>query len=584
MAAAKCIYEAFPPSINIIAVWRTSLCASASASCFVNRSCVELPKPIYLYDAVGDYSDSPQTSVLSLSTRSLLFARTLQINGRGPAVDWSMFVSPANLTNLTLTHFPQIELSPNFQWPPRLVSLSIVSVDNMTWPNTSQVPRLIELNIDKSSSLPSSFPASVKSLHVLSSNLTEIPSQLPPLLTSLALDGNPITTPPTLLPTLTSLSIASTAITSLDKLDLTNLALLDISSTPFRTITNATFSSKLDFLNLTNVTLENWEMDQATFNAINRNDIPTLGLNESLADVTVTLELSNTICSDSTASYVWKTLCKSKFQSCNDCLGQDPIEDVSSTNYTNIIVGATGGAVVCIGLLIWWICRRRDRIERAVKSPRQMNSTWTDAQTIEMTNLAVFRVPERELELGNLLGAGAFANVWRGTFRGNAVAVKVLQDHRLDHVQAFVDEIQLVGKLKSPSIVKLIGVTWTSPVDLKCILEFMDCGNLRDYLAHHNSQVFPWNDKLPLIYNIIEGLVYLHSLNIIHRHRGIKSRNILLDSTKGTKLTDFGISKEDIQAMMTVGIGTFRWMAPEVIQSQYYTTAADVYSFGVVLS
>ncbi|KAH9152287.1 hypothetical protein AeRB84_005249 [Aphanomyces euteiches] len=113
-------------------------------------------------------------------------------------------------------------------------------------------------------------------------------------------------------------------------------------------------------------------------------------------------------------------------------------------------------------------------------------------------------------------------------------------------------------------------------------MEYMDCGDLRDYLVRNRPETFPWSDKLTHVYNIVEGLVYLHSLDIIHRD--IKSRNILLDSTKGTKLTDFGISKEDIQATMTVGVGTFRWMAPEVIQSQNYTTAADIYSFGVVLS
>ncbi|KAH9146914.1 hypothetical protein AeNC1_019457, partial [Aphanomyces euteiches] len=51
-----------------------------------------------------------------------------------------------------------------------------------------------------------------------------------------------------------------------------------------------------------------------------------------------------------------------------------------------------------------------------------------------------------------------------------------------------------------------------------------------------------------------------------------------------TKLTDFGVSKEDLQATMTMGVGTFRWMAPEVIQDKSYTTAADIYSFGVILS
>ncbi|KAF0687005.1 Aste57867_21225 [Aphanomyces stellatus] len=63
-----------------------------------------------------------------------------------------------------------------------------------------------------------------------------------------------------------------------------------------------------------------------------------------------------------------------------------------------------------------------------------------------------------------------------------------------------------------------------------------------------------------------------------------KSRNVLMDEKKGTKLTDFGISKVDIQGTMTMGIGTFRWMAPEVFADEHYTTCADIYSFGCVLS
>ncbi|CAK5095272.1 unnamed protein product [Aphanomyces euteiches] len=148
-----------------------------------------------------------------------------------------------------------------------------------------------------------------------------------------------------------------------------------------------------------------------------------------------------------------------------------------------------------------------------------------------------------------ILGCGAFADVCRGTFQDEVVAVKVLQSNRtsLQQLKAFVDEINLMASFDSPYIVKLIGAAWTRPLDILCVMEFMDSGDLKNYLDSHKK--LSWAEKILHLLCIAEGLVYLHSIDIIHRD--IKSRNVLLDSTKGTQLTDFGISKEDIQATMT---------------------------------
>ncbi|OQS05658.1 kinase [Thraustotheca clavata] len=119
---------------------------------------------------------------------------------------------------------------------------------------------------------------------------------------------------------------------------------------------------------------------------------------------------------------------------------------------------------------------------------------------------------------------------------------------------------QVIG-FDCPYIVKVIRAICTTPSDIK-VVEFMDMGDLRDYLS------------------VAEALVYIHPCSIIHRY--LKSRNILLDSRKGVKLTDFGIAKEDVDATMTQDVGTVRWMAPEVLIQTSYTMAADIYSFDVI--
>ncbi len=77
-------------------------------------------------------------------------------------------------------------------------------------------------------------------------------------------------------------------------------------------------------------------------------------------------------------------------------------------------------------------------------------------------------------------------------------------------------------------------------------------------------------------------MFYLHSCSPPILHRDLKSLNILLDDHLRVKLGDFGWTRA-LGNYMTSKIGTYQWMAPEVIAGQAYTTKADVFSFGIML-
>ncbi|OQR93569.1 protein kinase [Achlya hypogyna] len=204
----------------------------------------------------------------------------------------------------------------------------------------------------------------------------------------------------------------------------------------------------------------------------------------------------------------------------------------------------------------------------------------------KLNALALFRVEITDVVAGAFVAEGGYGAVFEGTYQHQPVALKTLSPLKMSAaaVGRFLDEILLLSTLECAHIVRLVGVAWTRPSDVLCLLEWMDGGDLRARLLAPTP--FPWPAKRSCVANLADALVYVHSLHVLHRD--VKSRNLLAVTTDDGatlwKLADFGIAREDLDATMTCGVGTSRWTAPEVLKGEHYASPADIYSLGVVLS
>ena len=143
-----------------------------------------------------------------------------------------------------------------------------------------------------------------------------------------------------------------------------------------------------------------------------------------------------------------------------------------------------------------------------------------------------------------------------------------------------IREIKSASELNHFAILPFIGVTLKQPFYL--ITEFMPGKSLYDRLHSKKKKLTP-TKKTIIALGVACGLAFVHSKNMLHRD--IKSLNILLDADDYPKICDFGLSRViDVkEELMTGGIGTTQWMAPEIIDSKPYGKKADVYSYGILV-
>ena len=201
------------------------------------------------------------------------------------------------------------------------------------------------------------------------------------------------------------------------------------------------------------------------------------------------------------------------------------------------------------------------------------------------TNVGQGKTKPQDFELLKVIGEGGYGKVFQvrktsGSNKGKIFAMKVLRKasilqnkKEMAHTKS---ERSILGAVKQPFIVDLMYAFQTDG-KLYLILEFLPGGELFMCLKHEG--VLAVDAACFYIAEIILALQHLHSLAIIYRD--LNPENILLDAQGHIKLTDFGLSKENIHegTLTHTFCGTIEYIAQHTkVKTGWQTGGPLVYS------
>jgi len=218
----------------------------------------------------------------------------------------------------------------------------------------------------------------------------------------------------------------------------------------------------------------------------------------------------------------------------------------------------------------------RDEWIKAVKESIQGGKKETSPKTIGLPDFEMLAV----------IGKGSFGRVLQVKKKDNGriYAMKVLNkqnildNHELAHTKT---EKNILQKLAHPFLVNL-NYSFQTPDKLYFVMDFVNGGELFFHLQK-DHKFTPERVKYYCA-EIVLGLEYLHNSGVIYRD--LKPENILLTADGHICMTDFGISKEGLEAVdarTATFCGTPEYLAPEVLEGKGYTKAVDWWSFGTLM-
>ncbi|KAK3003195.1 hypothetical protein RJ639_018568, partial [Escallonia herrerae] len=241
----------------------------------------------------------------------------------------------------------------------------------------------------------------------------------------------------------------------------------------------------------------------------------------------------------------------------------------------------------------------QSRFSAAASEETCLDGEILPTPNLKMYTFADLKSATRNFKPDTVLGVGGFGTVFKGWVdektlaptklgTGMIVAIKKLNHESLQGFQEWQSEVNFLGRLSHPNLVKLLGYCWEDK-DLLLVYEYMPKGSLENHLFRRGSAIEPlsWQIRLKIAIGAARGLAFLHSSEKQIIYRDFKASNILLDVNYNAKISDFGLAKLGPSGgeshVTTRVMGTYGYAAPEYIATGHLYVKSDVYGFGVVL-
>jgi len=209
---------------------------------------------------------------------------------------------------------------------------------------------------------------------------------------------------------------------------------------------------------------------------------------------------------------------------------------------------------------------------------------------VEIVRQQRFEVGPRYTDL-KFIGEGAYGMVVSSFDHNTQQRVAIKKITPFEHqcfCQRTLREIKILSRFRHENIINIQEVIRAPTIDQMKDIYIVQCLMECDLYKLLRHQRLTDEHICYFLYQILRGLKYIHSANVLHRD--LKPSNLLLNTNCDLKICDFGLARiadpnKDHSGLLTEYVATRWYRAPEImLNARGYYKPIDIWSVGCILA